>query len=352
VPAFREKYISTSDTTATQARFSANSDLSLTVPALDEVWAFLARNPRLSDIAQVGRGIEYKGEKARHDVAVVVDKPQVGYPEGYAGVSPNQSIFSLPSVRGIATKAELIENERQGMPSDQERVLVNRTRTARSPWRLKALLDPAGKPVKNNFLVVQPKDRSVPALFIWAILNSPVANAYIGRDTMKRDNPEGDLANIPIPRASREQMSAVASLADQYRRTANERALALLQLNRWNREPLFTALPALNEGPSESDVRRAILQMDAGVIQLYGLPARLERQLLDHFRGHERRGVGCAFGDYYPTELKSLVPLYKFISSGYRDSAVDKLTERVRPTEASTINEALRAAAEAFGGDD
>lgn len=354
MPAFRERYAQTFDATATQARLSANSDFALTVPALDEVWTSLARTPRLSDVAVVGRGIEYKGEKARRGVPAVVDKPKAGYPEGYAGVSRDQSIFGLPPVRGIATKAELIENERQGMPTHHARVLVNRTRTARSPWRLKAVLDPAGKPLKNNFLVVQPKGRSPSALFLWAVLNSPLANAYIARDTMKRDNPEGDLADIPIPATSKEQMTGVERLADRYRAIANRRADALHkeQSSRRHRAPLFDGPDPGHDGPSAADVREALVEMDAAVIRLYGLPARLERELLDYFRGHERRGVGCDFGDYYPAAFKSLVPLHKFISSGYRGSTVDQVAARFKPSESSAGSVALRAAAEAFGGDE
>ena len=310
VSAFRDKYEAT-DSTATQARLCANSDLVLTVPALDEVWTVLERNPRLSDVALIGRGIEYKSATSGRNTPVVVDTPRPGYPEGYAGMGRNRLIFSLPPVRGLSLNSDLIENDRQGMPSGLARVLVNRIRTSRSPWRIKALLDPDGKPVKNNFLVVQPKSESESALFIWAILNSPVASAYMSRDTMKKDNPEGDLANIPIPRASREQMSAVAILAERYRRIANERADALQQLNSRQSTPLFPGLPTHQNRPSEKEVRDALLQMDASVIQLYSLPPRLESQILEYFRGHERNGVGCVFGDY-----PALMPLHTFISLG------------------------------------
>ncbi|MEX0641493.1 MAG: N-6 DNA methylase [Pirellulales bacterium] len=352
--AFRERYAVTSNTTATQARFSANADFTLTVPALDEVWTFLARNAPLSDVAQVGRGIEFKGEKARHGVPAVVDKPRSGYSKGYASVSRDQSIFALPPLRGISTKAELIENERQGMPSHDARLLVNRTRTARNPWRLKVLLDPSGRPVKNNFLVVQPKGHDVSALFLWATLNSPLANAYIARDTMKRDNRERDLANVPVPTASKEQMTDIERLAERYRTVAHRRAQGLqkAQSSRRRHAPLFDGPALPHDVPSAANVRDALVEMDAAVIRLYGLPVRLERNLLDFFHGHERRGVGCIFGDYYPSDFESLVPLHKFISSGYRNSTVDQVAARMKPSESSAGGAALRAAAAAFGGDE
>jgi len=352
--AFREDYAATYATTVTQGRLLDNSDFALTVPALDEVWTFLALNSRLSDVAQVGRGIEYKGEAARRSVPADVDKPKAGYSAGYTGVTRSQSIFTLPPVRGLAMKLDLIENQRQGMPSYQSRLLVNRTRTARSPWRLKAMLDPAGMPIKNNFLIVEPKANGPSALFLWAILNSPLANAYVARDTMKRDNPEGDIADIPIPTTSAEQVARIERLAEQYRLVANHRAATLHVQDQSTRirSPLWDGPSPEPEGPAAADVRAALLEMDAAVVQLYALPARLERELLDFFNGEERRGVGCKFGDYYPRDFKSLVPLHKFIASGYRDSTIDHVAVRLKPDESSRGTVALRAAASAFGGDD
>jgi hypothetical protein len=91
--------------------------------------------------------------------------------------------------------------------------------------------------------------------------------------------------------------------------------------------------------------------MDAAVLKLYGLPVRLEKQLLDHFRGHKRHGVGCEFSDYFPADFKSIVPLHKYISSAYRRSTIDQVVERMKPGESEHVIKALRSAAEAFGED-
>ena len=68
--------------------------------------------------------------------------------------------------------------------------------------------------------------------------------------------------------------------------------------------------------------------------------------------GAERKGVGCTFGDYYPGEFKSLVPLHKFISAGYRGSTVDQVAARMKPDASSAGTAALRAAAKSLGVDD
>jgi hypothetical protein len=74
--------------------------------------------------------------------------------------------------------------------------------------------------------------------------------------------------------------------------------------------------------------------------------------LLDYFHGHERNGVGCPFGDYFPASFKSLVPLDKYISHSYRDSTVEAVEERFKPNETSAGTAALREAAKAFAEDE
>jgi hypothetical protein len=72
----------------------------------------------------------------------------------------------------------------------------------------------------------------------------------------------------------------------------------------------------------------------------------------DKKKERRRKGVGCIFGDYYPAGFKSLVPLHKYISPGYRGSTIDQVAARFKPSESSAVTAALRAAAEAFGSDD
>ncbi len=352
--AFQHNYSVTTDSETLQSRLSENPGLELAVPALDEVWKALAANKRIGDVAAVGRGIEFKGERARGSVPVVTPQPKIGYPAGYASVSRDQTIFTAPPEIGISTRLQLIGNARQGMPDGVAKVLVNRTRTVRSPWRIKALLDPDGRPVKNNFLTIRPKSSEVSALVLWAILNSPVSNAFIASDTMKRDNADGAIADIPVPKFDAQNVRTVTRLADAYRVLASQRAATVARQRDASRHrgTLFEQRKSVSAGPSESEVREALLALDAEVLRLYALPVRLERELLDYFRGYERRGVGCTFSDYFPAEFKSLVPLHKFISSGYRGSTVDQIATRIKPGKSSVAKAALRAAAAAFGGDE
>jgi hypothetical protein len=352
LPKFIENYSVEEDLSVPQSRFESDPRLVLTVPALDELWAHLDNNPRVSDVAEIGRGIEFKGKEARNAVPVVLAHPKLpDYPAGFAGMArASQEIFATPPLRGLAAKDDLIENPRQGMAVGRPQVLVNRNRAARNRWRLKALLDPDGRPVKNNFLIVRPEDSRAPALFLWAILNSPIANAFVARDTMKRDNAESTLGKVPIPRLDYQAIDEVLTAAQAYRDlAARHSATAGGESRRKSSHlSLFEASSAIPAGPTDSQVCDALLAMDAAVLKLYALPVRLERQLLDHFRGQTRSGVGCAFDDYFPADFESLVPLHKYISATYRRSTIDQVTERMRPGESTHVLASLRSAAEAF----
>jgi hypothetical protein len=333
LPKFIENYSVEENQSVPQSRFQLDPRLVLTVPALDELWAHLESNPRISDVAVVGRGIEFKGKKARNGVPVVLPHPKPpDYPAGFAGMARGtQEIFTTPPLRGLAVKADLIENPRQGMATGWPQVLVNRNRAARNRWRLKAMLDPDGRPVKNNSLIVRPKDSRAPVLFLWGILNSPVANAFIARDTMKRDNAESALGKVPIPRFDARAIDEVMTAAQAYRDLAAKCSppTGRKSKRKLNQPSLFQASPEVPDGPTDSQICHAFLALDAAVLKAYGLPPHLERQLLDSFRGVERKGVGCPFTAYFPADFRPTIPLWMYISDDFRRCRADYLISRI-----------------------
>jgi hypothetical protein len=297
--AFRERYAASDETTVLQRRLLRNPDVALKVPALDEVWQSLSRNLRVRDVALVGRGIEYKGKTDRAGIPVVLEKPRQNYPLGYAGVSRDQTIFNPPPERGIASRTEVIANPRQGGQTGKAQILINMGRTSRSPWRIKAMLDLEGRPFKNNFAVVRPTRNGDFATYLWAVLNSPIASAFVACRTMRKHNYEGILGEIPLPRASAAAITRVVEAARVYRSYAQKRAQMLATIDSATKHvtSLFSSPHAMPDTPTDSEVREKLLQLDAEVVRLYGLPARLERRLLDYFNGHNRRGVACTFGN-------------------------------------------------------
>jgi hypothetical protein len=353
IAAFQHNYAVDENTTATQRQLLDHPEFELKVPALNEVWERLKENPRVRNVALVGRGIEYKGTAARGGKPVVSQSKRVGFMPGFSRVSRKQTVYSLPPSSWLATDAALIGNPRQGRATGTPQVLVNMGRTSRFHWRIKPLLDVAGLDVKNNFAIIRPKQAS-DGLYLWAVLNSPIANAFVASRTMRKHNYEGILADVPLPFPSQHSIDEVVLAAQIYRDLASKREAEVAEKHKADvaRGQLFEA-PSLQVSVSpEAAVIDALINLDASVLRAYALPVRLERQLLDYFNGNIRAGVGCTFTGYYPAGFKSLVPLHKYISSGYRGSTVDQVADRFKPSESSAVTAALRASAEAFGGDD
>jgi hypothetical protein len=63
---------------------------------------------------------------------------------------------------------------------------------------------------------------------------------------------------------------------------------------------------------------RALLEIDAILLRAYNLPPRLERQLLDFFRGFKRR-VPFPFTEYFPANFGPNIPLWMYLTSDFAD---------------------------------
>jgi hypothetical protein len=143
----------------------------------------------------------------------------------------------------------------------------------------------------------------------------------------------GTLEQCPVPDASESDVMTVASAA----RVLLEAATRTVRFDLRERD--------------ERRIREALVQMDASVLRLYDLPPRLERDLLELFRGEDRKGVVCAFGDYFPMDFVPCIPLYEYLSEQYRDSTAGRLAKGTQPVRSKAALAALDLAERLATGD-
>jgi hypothetical protein len=338
---FAKTYAPNSEHIVRTAEFAKRPDKSLRVPDLLEVWAHLAKNPRLDSMATVGQGFSF-AEKGLIDKARQAGKRQTS-DSIYAVIDGVRSvqIWQVPPSLWLSPKRTPVNPWRKGNATGKPQILVNYVRVMRGPWRMKAFMDNEGKAAINSYTTIRPLPGCPPLEFIWAVLNSPLGNAFVYCHTLQRHIYDSLVASLPLPSSWKEHVHPVVQAARSYLSLVKEPAKFQLVLD------------------NNSAVCKALLKVDAAVMRAYALPLQLERQVLDLFRlpaskknQHRRKDVGCVFGDYYPAEFKSLVPLHKYISVGYQESTVDRVEVRMKPSESSVATKALRAAAEAFGGDE
>ena len=146
-----------------------------------------------------------------------------------------------------------------------------------------------------------------------AVLNGPVATAFIAAHEDNRDNRKSTLKRIPLPVLAEAERTSVNQLVDSYRATADK----------------IDILGATQAPTACEDVlRRTCLEIDAIILRSYSLPPRIERRLLDFFRGHQRR-VPFRSNEYFPAEFSPTIPLWMYISDDFQRCRADYLVSRI-----------------------
>jgi hypothetical protein len=282
---FRTDYETSTSRVVSQSRFQIAENCSFRVPDLDDIWTALASSPSLESIADLGKGLEFHGKllpansitysTTRFDAAKI----------GFVHFDRGLMLTELPTEYWINLDPEVIRAPGLGTMIGRPQVLLNYARSSRGPWRLKALIDQKGHVVTSGFIPVRPKNSSEYSLsVIWALLNSPIANAYAYSHLTKRHNIVADVRKIPIPKKL--DARPLEELVESYFRFAN--------------------------AGLRDECSRTMLRIDAYVVNQYGLSPEAERNILDLFTG-KRSGVPFEQLPYFPEGLVEPISLLNLI---------------------------------------
>ena len=91
-------------------------------------------------------------------------------------------------------------------------------------------------------------------------------------------------------------------------------------------------------GSLEQRLPHIIMEIDSLILKAYDLPPRLERKLLDFFRGYPRP-VPFPFPGYFPVDLKHCIPLYQYLEMDMKQASAGELLKRVEPIDSEVIHE-------------
>lgn len=298
------------------------SDYSLLLPDLADLWDHLRGKGRLDDLAVVGQGYEFKPkdspafESGRGQIS---DTKRSGYSSGFFNLSEAPETHLLPKKVWLNCAPEAIQYSMLGSTVGVPQVIMNRHPADRGPWRIAAYLDEIGHPTVSRFLILRPRPSTPSPLFLWAVMNSPLANAFCKAFFGKRDFLRGTLSEMPLPVPTNEQVSAIEFAAIAYRDACPRRPRA--KAPRRGRHERTLDIPGLLNGanvdapPSTEDHLRDLhWRMDAAVLRLYNLPPRLERQLLDYFAGYTRERVPFGQTEYIPKDFTAINTLDELLA--------------------------------------
>jgi len=326
VTEFSRRYKASSEMTVTRERLLAAEDASLLVPELDDLWQSLAVMNRLAEFADVGKGFDHVGDKdlsLPKGTVKVSESPRPRLVPGFAIWSEEQLTHRLPRPIWLNLAPSVIQSPRRGTTIGVPQVVLNYARVSREAWRLKALIDEEGHPVNSNFSVARPRSNRLPLMVLWAILNSPLANAYAYCHSSKRHVLVGNLGQMPVPDLNACDLGPLEKAVSDYLTAARAIPLAKpqpkmrgVQQSKTSRQmDLFKGEAEATLSDAESERLKLLhWRVDAEVLRLYNLPAKLERRLLDLFSGVRRRGVPFVQIEYFPKGYTDLDRLSDFLA--------------------------------------
>lgn len=277
----------------------------LWVGALDEVWSYLEVGPRLGAQAEIYRGLQWRVQKngAR-------SKPGPNFRAGVFKPAASLSPYEIRTTTWLDfDPAAALYPGPLTRPWERPKVLINNQRSSRGPWRMAGAFDETGLAASQQFTALWPTGR-FSGRALAAIINGPVANAYVTEQTTDHDFTNAMLATLPLP--ARLDPPALEAAVKAY-----EQALA-------------EEYGGLMLAPDEARLNGLLVEIDALVLRGYDLPPRLERRVLDYFDG-VRRPVRHEFQGWFPPDFKGYVPLHEWLRQAHQANLGSWTTKVFKP---------------------
>jgi len=285
---------------------------SLALPQLNEVWSHLRTSGTLADFALISRGIEW-------NQPLTLNRQETGMREKYVlshaerefrrGVPPlaKFNVFEAPPLAYLSMRPEDQRGGAYLKPWESPKVLVNKSRRSRGNWRMAAFADDFGLTAYQTFIGIWPQHGNLNIWALAAIINSPLANAFVSTHEGRQDVTIETLSRIPMPYFTGAQFGQLREFVEEYvsvRRQSNA---------------------------DERESRWALMKIDAFVLSGYHLPPRLEQRLLDFFNDDER-STPFEFGRYVPEGDDVYFSLSDRLKDSFRESTVEKILRRIAVT--------------------
>jgi len=325
---FRSSYESPNPKLVPQTRFVEDNDWDMRIPDLEEVWSELRDCKRVGERCDVGLGLFYHSKLLPLGMKTYSSEKFEGAIRGFYRLEPSEiPLTEIPTLYWMSLQKEAIQRTRAGTTTGVPQVVLNYARVSRGPWRIKALSDSVGRPISSNFLVA--RSAEIPLETLWAILNSPIANAYAFCHLGKRHNIVSRIRQIPLPSGT--DSSGIKRAVELY-------------------------FEAARNDESVEVMRQLLAEVDAAVLRQYDLPIDLEYQLLSLFDGWERLGVPFKQSVLLPKSLGGKVRFSDFVryekdwrrTNRRRSKLIDKKIEETITEDERTELEGLQAYAEYY----
>jgi N-6 DNA methylase len=284
---------------------------SLAIPDLPEIWDFLSHYPTLQDFADIHRGMQWnkrltiKGKETGHRKELVRETPEEGF---MLGVAPKTKlhVFETPHLYYLSRRPLDQESNQWKYDWEKPKAILNKAARSRGHWRMAAFPDTEGVICYQTYTGVWPKSDEYDEWLLSAILNAPLANAFVAAREGKTDITRETLNLIPFPYFTESQKTRLRSRITRYQKAI-----------------------APHSGVSARAKAHLLMEIDAIVLDAYMMPPELENLLLNAFRGEgDDRRTSHAFGDYLPPDCEVYFSLSEHLSPEFDAATSGELLRR------------------------
>ena len=259
-------------------------------PLEGSVWDAICSDKRLKDLALVRNGIiPGKDQRADH-----FDTSRGGeeWKPWLSGTRDFEPYVVNPKESKFVKYPGNLQWPRLGLESAFEsprsKILVNSGRAPGNPWRIYAAIDDVGYFPSQSFHCVLPKDDSVSPEECVAVLNNPVASAWVDSRNRRRWIGEDTLRELPFPVFTGPQREAVI---------AQVREITALKKHELHRQTSY--------GSSGQRIYDLTLSIDKLVFEAFRIGENSLRMLNRYFAGYRRPGMGWTGADQQSEEVAS-----------------------------------------------
>ena len=256
----RRRFVSLSASGYESFKSTRTIDWEQAVPL--KFWKEVADLSSLSSVAEVHQGIQYNLSLKTDFSSLVSEVEKVGFVPGLIRVRSGFTPYVTPNFVFLNVDEKIMRRNSYLLPWNLPKVLLPAARLSRGRWVTAAVADYDGLNCTQRFHGLWPKDEAPPLEVLAAVLNGPVANAWLSRHRTGRDIQARYIKSIPIPSFSPTAEELITRYVDRYIRfQGTAEAIAIL------------------------------LKIDAAVLDAYGLSEEAEGELLAWFDGARRPGV-------------------------------------------------------------
>lgn len=253
-------------------KFLYTGQPTLDTSPLVNLWNAFSHLPTLESVVDIHNGIQYNIPFQKNKAHLISDIPLAGYTQGLLNVTDDYEPYTARNFTFLNTNPQLMLYKAYKLPWEKPKVIVNVGRKSRGAWTIVAVADEQGLVCYQNFHGIWPKS-DYPIEVIAALLNNPVANAFVSSQQTSHHNKIGMLEQIPIPEFDPRQIHLITALVQEYTELRSQ----------WLKEPD-------RKGYFEKRCRGLIKRIDGEILSAYNLDLSLEQELVAYFDGHKRPG--------------------------------------------------------------